>query len=208
MGFSNEDEFDHASPERATRRRVIVRAGHSAAIAGLISGIGLSTQRAMAQQATPVPSTGSALLTGSWVVAVSFDGSTPLILPNLINFSADGTMSVAAPPLLPELPGAGNTQDAFSGGIGAWTQSGNGNAEARFAFLVTSADGTLASINTVRQSITLDPSGDVYNGTFSLDIADASGAVTSTATGTLQGNRIVVGPSGPVTVPGGVVTIS
>jgi len=205
MGSSNTDKIEHDSPVRATRRRVIIRAGHSAAIAGLIGGMGVSAQRAMAQQATPA---GGALLTGSWVVAVSFEGSTPLVLPNLVSFGADGTMSVTAPPLLPELPSAGGNQDAFSGGIGAWTQSGDGNAEARFAFLVTSADGTLASINTVRQSITLDLAGDSYSGTFSLDIADASGAITSTATGSLQGNRIVVGPTGPVTVPGGVVTIS
>ena len=198
----------NAPRERTTRRRVIVRTGHSAAIAGLIGGFGLNAQRAMAQQAAPVPSTGSAILTGSWIVAVSFDGSTPLTLPNLVCFAADGTMSVAAPPLLPELPGAGRNQDAFSGGIGAWTQSGNGNAEARFAFLVTSADGTLASINTVRQSIALDPSGDEYNGTFTLDIADAAGTISSTATGKIQGNRILVGPTGPVTVPGEVMTIS
>jgi hypothetical protein len=208
MGISNEDMIDKASPERATRRRVIVRAGQSAAIAGLIGGVGLSAQRAMAQQATPVPPTGGAVLTGSWVVSVNFDGSTPLTLPNLVSFAADGTMTVAAPPLLPELPGAGSTQDAFSGGIGAWTQTGDGNAEARFAFLVTSADGTLASVNTVRQSIALEPSGDVYNGTFTLDIADAAGTISSTATGKIQGNRILVGPTGPITVPGEVMTIS
>ena len=47
----------------------------------------------------------------------------------------------------------------------------------------------------MRQSIALDPSGDVYNGTFTLDIADAAGTILSTATGKIQGNRILAGPT-------------
>ena len=125
---------------------------------------------------------------GTWVVAVTVEGATPLKLPNLVTFSADRTMTVAAPPVLPEVPGAAATAH-FSVGQGAWTPSGGNGADFVFAFLVSGEDGTLKSINTVHGAVEVDPNAGVYIGQFKLDIVRGDGT-SETASGTWQGARM------------------
>jgi hypothetical protein len=75
----------------------------------------------------------------------------------------------------------------------------------RFAFIVSDTDGSIASINTVNQTLLVDPDGNSYTGTFALDIADAAGTVRASSGGTLEGQRITATITDPITIPGGTV---
>lgn len=140
-------------------------------------------------------------LVGSWGILVRFDGQPPLQLPNLATFNADGTVTVATPPQLPNVPGATNGLDFFSAGHGAWVATGDRSAAERFVFLVTDRTGHLTSINTVQASITVDQTGNAFDGTFSLGIAAPGGRHLASLTGTLRGARIQVESATPVASP-------
>jgi hypothetical protein len=183
-----------------SRRRAVGRL--VGGLAGLAAGA--ATLQAAAQESTPgihaTPVIGiQPTLVGSWIVTVSFDGTPPLTLPNLVTYAADGTLTVAAPPRLPELPDSGLQTDYFSGGHGVWTETAVG-AELRFAFLVSDETGALASINTIRATVAIDSAGDAYTGNFTLHVVDPGGTSTNSA-GTLTGARITIDDSAPVQMP-------
>jgi len=160
--------------------------------AGALAAVMAAAAPAFAQPA-------SSPVVGTWIVAVTVEGPPSLTLPNLVTFAADGTMTVAAPPRLPELPA--EPEAYFSGGQGAWTASGQNGADVVFAFIVSGPDGAFESINTVRGSLKVDPGGKTYAGRFMLTIADRQGATTGAAKGTWKARRVEAGDSGPVTMP-------
>jgi hypothetical protein len=182
------------------RRAALGRLAAGGLGATLLAIAGRVPPPAAAQTATPNAVTGSPLV-GSWAVAVTVQGQPPLVLPNLATFAADGTVVVAAPPRLPELPGTGGTTDLFSGGHGAWIASGERGARVRFAFLVSDQNGQFASTNTVRGILEVDATGNAYLGSFDLDIADPTGHVIASSSGTWQAVRIAVGPREPIAAP-------
>jgi hypothetical protein len=139
-------------------------------------------------------------IVGSWIVAVEIEGEPPLLLPNLASFTADGVMTVAAPVLLPELPGDNATRDLFSAGHGAWTAGGERSATVRFAFLVVADQGNPASINVVDGELRVDESGDAYEGEFTLTILAAGVQDNAPTTGTWKAARITPG-EGPMPMP-------
>lgn len=164
------------------------------AMALLGGGIAVAVGRPAAAQEAAHP------LVGSWRVEVTVDGQPPLALPNLASFTADGIVLVSAPPLLPELPGS-PARDAFSAGHGAWSATGSDTAAVTFVFLVVDDTGSLASENTVRGTLRVDPTGNAYEGGFDLSIAGADGAAIGSGTGTWRATRIDAG-SGTATPAG------
>jgi hypothetical protein len=131
-------------------------------------------------------------LVGSWFVRVEVDGNPPLELPNLVSFTADGVVLVAAPTLLPEVPGAG-TENLFSSGHGAWMAAGPAAADVRFAFLVVDEQGRLASLNVIDGRLHVGDDGESYTGEYTLVIHPAAGATQSPVSGTWAATRIAVG---------------
>ena len=169
---------------------------HRRAVLGIFVGaLATATVAAAPGRAQTAP----APVVGTWIVAVTVEGPPSLTLPNLVTFAADGTMTVAAPPRLPELPA--EPEAYFSGGQGAWTASGQNGAKVVFAFVVSSPDGAFESINTVRGSLEVEPANKAYIGQFMLTIADKKGATIGASKGTWRAKRVEAGDSGPVTMP-------
>jgi hypothetical protein len=142
-------------------------------------------------------------LVGSWLVEVTVDGQSPLRLPNLASFTADGVVVVAAPALLPESPETAATRDVFSAGHGAWTLTGADTADVRFVFLVVDERGNPASINVVDGQIQVDAEAGAYTGEFVLTIISATGESPPPTSGTWDASRIVAGaePMAPAIDP-------
>jgi hypothetical protein len=164
-----------------------------------VLGIFAGALAAATMAAPALAQSASSPVVGTWIVAVTVEGPPPLTLPNLVTFATDGTMTVAAPPRLPELPA--EPEAYFSGGQGAWTASGQNGAKVVFAFVVSGPDGAFESINTVRGSLEVDPANKVYIGQFMLTIADKQGATIGASKGTWRAKRVETGDTGPVTMP-------
>jgi hypothetical protein len=160
-----------------------------AVLAVVLLAAALAGPAALGQEATPAPPAETHPLVGSWRVEVTVDGNPPLALPNLASFTADGVAVVSAPPLLPELPGS-PARDAFSTGHGAWRATGPDTARVTFAFLVVGPGGVLASVNTVRGDLAVDPDGNAYAGAFTLAIDDADGNRIGAGSGSWRATRI------------------
>jgi hypothetical protein len=77
-----------------------------------------------------------------------------------------------------------------STGYGVWEHAGGlsfTNTVVSFRF---NADGTFAGTQKVTRQIEIDASGDQFSSTNSLEIADASGTVITTACSTETGHRL------------------
>jgi hypothetical protein len=158
-------------------------------------GLGSSPVRGQEGDSTPAAHP----LVGSWLVGVDVEGNPPLLLPNLASFTADGVVVVAAPPLLPELPG-GTARNLFSSGHGAWTSTSAEEAEVRFAFLVVDEDGNPVSLNVIDGHVQVGEDGESYTGEYTLTIHPASGEAEATASGTWRATRIA--PESDMLFPG------
>ena len=134
-------------------------------------------------------------LVGSWQIRFAFEtqGGPPIQLTNLATFSSDGTLVVANGGQLPTLmTGAGLY---LTEGHGAWEPTGERAADAAYVFILLDQSGGLASINTARIALEVDPSGDAYSGSFTLDMTTGEGTqFAPTARGTFTATRIRVEP--------------
>ena len=152
--------------------------------------MGFGSSSAKGQEGVSAPAAHP--LVGSWLVAVDVEGNPPLRLPNLASFTADGVVVVAAPTLLPELPGS-TSRNLFSSGHGAWTATSAQAADVRFLFLVVDEGGNPVSLNVIDGQVQIGDDGETYTGEYTLTIHPASGEAESSASGTWRATRIAVG---------------
>jgi len=128
-------------------------------------------------------------LVGSWIETVTFDGGFMPPLKSLVNFSADGTVTVAD---------QGNVNLAagqlFSAGTGAWVAQGERTFSWTVVELISDLNGNLMGTLKVRGTYTVDASGNSYSGVFLAEVKDTSDNVLFSIGGTNAGQRIVVEP--------------
>ena len=127
------------------------------------------------------------VLVGSWVETVTFDGGFMPPLKSLVNFSADGTVTVAD---------QGNVNlsagQLFSAGTGAWAAQGERTFKWTTLELISDLNGNLVGTLKVRGTYTVDESGNAYSGVFQAEVKDTSDNVLFSVGGTNAGARIQV----------------
>jgi hypothetical protein len=128
-------------------------------------------------------------LVGSWIETVTFEGGFMPPLKSLVNFSADGTVTVAD---------QGNVNlsagQLFSAGTGAWAAQGDRNFSWTVLELISDLNGNLVGTLKVRGTYTVDNSGNNYSGVFQAQVLDTSDNVLFSVGGTNTGRRIEVEP--------------
>ena len=178
-------------------RRIVVIISLLAVVAALVAGRGPGTD---AQQVTPAA--GAHPLVGSWEVLVTFEGQGPIEVTNLITFTREGSVLAASGGQLPSLPGVFASGLVLTEGHGAWVATGERTADATFRFLTLDQVGGIASTNTARMAVEVDPTGNALTGSFALDLVSPNDNPMGGGRGTLRAERIVVEPVGsPAATP-------
>jgi len=124
-------------------------------------------------------------LPGTFVLTVNFEGTSFKVLQN---FTHDGRSTV----LLPFGPSGPNAGDTRVGGLGEWIRTGP-REFAVTEFFFDSQD-TAAPLQRSRSKLTLDESGDSFNGPFRYEVIDMNGNVLFSGDGTFSGKRLNVVP--------------
>ena len=130
---------------------------------------------------------GEQSLAGSWDVRVTArdcESGAPIpfipIFPALMTYEQDGTMQET------DLGGPGTTRLP---GHGVWSLQPRRQYSAAFRFLNFNPDRSFAGTNVVRSAIVLDPGGDGYTSTDTLEILDANGGLLATGCATSTATR-------------------
>jgi hypothetical protein len=77
--------------------------------------------------------------------------------------------------------------------MGVWGQTGFLMFELNhYALSYDATSGALANIVNIREQVTLSPSGDSYNGTFTLDVYDPNGSHVDHVAGNITATRVTV----------------
>lgn len=171
-------------------RRIVV----SVPVIALVVGLLASGVRPGAGVVQGTPAAEGDPLIGSWLVLVTFEGQGSIEFTNLITFTDEGTVLAASGGQLPGLPSVFSTGLVLTEGHGAWTPTGERGAAATFRFLTLDQAGGIASTNTSRLAVDVDPSGNALTGTFTLDLVSPSGNPMGTGRGTLRAERIGIEP--------------
>jgi hypothetical protein len=128
---------------------------------------------------------------GAWLVRITLD-ERDIDEEVLIAFAADGTVEVQAPPVLPALPGAGETPLPASGGLGAWEEIAPGECAFEFVRLLAAEDGVGLGTLDVRGTAAIDDGN--LSGSLTYTRATGFGQTAATAAGTFTGTSL----SGPL----------
>lgn len=145
------------------------------------------------------PSTSGHPLVGSWLVNVSVEDQAPGAgLPSdvssLVTYFADGNVLVANAGQLPPLPpGSGLF---FTEGHGQWVATGERSADASFVSLVLDQTGGLSSTNTAGTTVEVDPAGNAYAGSISIESTSSTGRPMGAQQANVEATRIQVSPIG------------
>ena len=130
---------------------------------------------------------------GAWRVEPTIAGQ---INPALTTFTADGSVFTSNRPVQPGPPALTDGPIAQSLGHGSWEATGDRTASITFELIQTDLAGTYLGTRTIRGSLALDASGNVWTGAFAFAVADASGAVVQSGEGSVRATRIGVEPAG------------
>ena len=87
--------------------------------------------------------------------------------------------------------------------LGVWGQTGFLTFELNhFPISYNATTGAIANYIQLREQDTLSPSGDSYNGSFTLDVYDTKGNHVDHLAGTVLANRLTVDSTLPNAIPG------
>ena len=131
-------------------------------------------------------------LEGSWSVVVG--PGSPTEFKALVTYAAGGGLMASAP----IVPAGVHASTAH----GTWERTGGHEFTYTFLALLYNSTGHFVGTLKVRETLTLDNSGDQYDGTSSVEFFDPFGNVVpafSTCGGTAHGTRINVEP--PIACP-------
>ncbi len=128
---------------------------------------------------------------GSWLIEIAIEGRAG---PEgaLLRFAADGTLSVESPPVLPALPGEGETPLAASDGLGAWQALDDGGCAFEYVRLLAADDGVGLGTLNARGTATANAEG--IAGELTYVRATGFGQTAASASGRFSGTSL----SGPL----------
>lgn len=129
------------------------------------------------------PSHNSNNLSGTFVVTVTFEGTSFKVLEN---FTRDGRSTV----LLPFGPPCCN--DTRVGGLGEWSRTGPREFAVTEYFFAS--EDTSEPLQRSRLRLTLDPTGNKFSGPFRFEIIDNDGNILFSDDGTFTGERLKLVP--------------
>lgn len=128
-------------------------------------------------------------IVGSWLDSVTVnDGPT---FKSLSTYTEDGAWifndqgSVITDPTFPHV---------FSAGQGVWVHQGGRTFSQTALQFLSDLSGDLLGINRVRQTLTLNESGDAYSLIWKSEFSDPDGNLVFSAEGTIEGRRIKAEP--------------
>jgi hypothetical protein len=137
---------------------------------------------------------------GSWRLTVTEAQAPPFLA--LGTFGADGNVVVSPPPVVPPSPHGPAKLVHTSAGHGAWEATGADTAILTFVLLAADEEGNPFATRTIRASLLLGADGQSYSGEFEATVADPSGNVMATESGTIQATRIIAeAPGTSATAP-------
>lgn len=171
-------------------RKHIITIGLVIAVGLVLGGAGARMPSMVAGQATPEAEEPGFI--GAWLVSFVIDGRPTAT--NLTSFTTDGTMLTANLPSMQ--PGADQTTDVIlhSAGHGSWVATSDHAIDITFIILQSDLNGNSLGTRTIRGTLELDSSGDVWRGTYTATVADPGGEVMHVSDGNVQATRIMVEP--------------
>jgi hypothetical protein len=135
---------------------------------------------------------------GSWLIEITLDGRDATET-GLLAFDSDGSATLHGAPVLPALPGPGETPLLASDGLGAWQALEDGGCAFEVARVLGTDDGTSVGTLNVRGTAMME-SGGVLAGSLETIRATAFGQTAAAAAGSLAGTSLS-GPLLSVTPP-------
>ena len=174
-------------------RRTIV--GRSAAVA---AALGLTTRLSSAAAQDARSEMAKHPIVGSWWLSLAITGVMDQESA-LDTFTADGTELASVKPVSPAPPGAPFGQTFASLMHGNWMVVGPNQVALTLVRLQTDESGNYLGTVTVPAVGEVSSDGQGLSGSFTYDVADPSGNVVASGTGTLEGTRLAVQPMGTPT---------
>ena len=174
-------------------RRTIV--GRSAAIA---VALGLTTRLSSAAAQDARSEMAKHPIVGSWRVSLAGTGAMDQEIA-LDTFTGDGSVLASIKPVSPAPPGAPFGQTFASLMHGNWMVIGPNQLALTLVRLQTDESGNYLGTVTVPAVAEVSGDGQGLSGSFTYDVADPSGNVVASGTGTFEGTRLEVQPMGTPT---------
>jgi len=175
-----------------SRRAAIGRVAAVGAALGLGSRVGRAAAQDARSEMAKHP------IVGSWWVILAGTGAMDQESA-LDTFTADGTVLVSVKPVSPAPPGAPFGQIFASLMHGNWMVVGPNQVALTLVRLQTDESGNYLGTVTVPAVGEVSSDGQGLSGSFTYDVADPSGNVVASGTGTLEGTRLAVQPMGTPT---------
>lgn len=122
---------------------------------------------------------------GAWLIEITLDGRDATE-EGLLAFDADGSVALHGPPVLPALPGAGETPLLASDGLGAWQALDGGGCAFEVVRVLGAEDGTSVGTLDVRGTAMIE-SGGALAGSLEVFRATGFGQTAATAAGSFTG---------------------
>jgi hypothetical protein len=126
---------------------------------------------------------------GSWLVHLNVEGRD-VSEDDLLAFTADGTVTLYGPPVLPALPGQGEVPLSASTGLGVWEPMENGDCAFEVVRVLADDDGVGVGTLDVRATATIDSTAGSIDGQFTYTRATGFGQTAASGSGTITGTPI------------------
>lgn len=132
------------------------------------------------RSATDRDAPGNASIVGLW--KTTFISGGQVVDQGFDQWNSDGTEILNDTPP----PATGNVC------LGVWVKSGENSVKLKHPSWTFDANGNLTGTAIIREQVSVDPKGNTYKGTFTVDVFDLAGNPVFHLAGTLKGERITV----------------
>jgi len=148
------------------------------AATALLAGVALAGSGCSTAATAAAASDSSRSITGTWTVTVQPGiPSTPSFQSTITFTSAGGVVEATS-------------KRVSSGGIGAWTRTGNGQFSVTFRKYLFDANGNFSGTAVIAEDDVVDPNGTSYSGHATTKQFDKNGQPTGSFTSTSQAERM------------------
>jgi hypothetical protein len=148
------------------------------AVTALLAGVALAGSGCSTAATAAAASDNSRSITGTWTVTVQpAVPSTPSFQSTITFTSAGGVVEATS-------------KRVSSGGIGAWTRTGDGHFSVTFRKYLFDANGNFSGSAVIAEDDVVDPNGTSYSGHATTNQFDKNGNATGSFTSTSQAQRM------------------